>query len=283
MKIGFIGAGKVGVSLGKHILQCSDQKKVNVIGYYDKATLAAKEAADFTSSKQYSNMENLVEDSEMIFVTVNDDSISSVWEKLKGLPIKEKFVCHCSGSLTSAIFSGINQCNAYGYSIHPLFAVSDKLTSYQKLKQAIFTIEGEQSNIHIITEFIRQLGNDVVQIQAQDKVVYHAAAVFASNLVTGLVDISIQMMMDCGFSQSEALRALAPLLSGNMNQVIKVGTEAALTGPVERNDIQTVGKHINALTEEQKEIYKALSMHLISIARSKNKDRDYSDMEVLLK
>nr|WP_315024861.1 Rossmann-like and DUF2520 domain-containing protein [uncultured Aminipila sp.] len=283
MKIGFIGAGKVGVSLGKHILECSQDTTTKVIGYYDQSSLAAVEAANFTSTKQYSNMEQLVQDSEMIFVTVSDDAISSVWEKLKRLSIKEKFVCHCSGSLTSAIFLGINQYNAYGYSIHPLFAVSDKLTSYEKLKQAIFTIEGEQSGIQIMTEFIQKLGNTVVQIKAEDKIIYHAAAVFGSNLMVGLADISIQMMMDCGFSKQEAMRALEPLMTGNLNQVLKVGSEAALTGPVERNDVQTVIRHKDALNEHQKEIYKALSMHLVSIAKKKNKEKDYSELEEILK
>lgn len=283
MKIGFIGAGKVGVSLGKHILECSQNTTTNVIGYYDKSILAAMEAADFTSTKQYNNIEQLVEDSEMIFVTVSDDEISSVWEELKRLPIEGKFVCHCSGSLTSAIFLGINQYHACGYSIHPLFAVSDKLTSYKKLKQAIFTIEGEQSNIYTITEFIKKLGNDVVQIKPEDKVNYHAAAVFGSNFVVGLVDISVQMMIDCGFSKQEAMRALAPLMSENMNQVLKVGSEAGLTGPVERNDIKTVSRHKNALNEQQKAIYKVLSTQLVSIAKRKNKDKDYSEMEEILK
>ncbi len=283
MKIGFIGAGKVGVSLGKHILECSQDTTTKVIGYYDQSSLAAVEAANFTSTKQYSNMEQLVQDSEMIFVTVSDDAISSVWEKLKRLSIEEKFVCHCSGSLTSAIFLGINQYNAYGYSIHPLFAVSDKLTSYKKLKQAIFTIEGEQSGIQIMTEFIQNLGNTVVQIKAEDKVIYHAAAVFGSNLMVGLADISIQMMMDCGFSKQEAMRALEPLMTGNLNQVLKAGSEAALTGPVERNDVQTVRRHKDALNEQQKEIYKALSMHLVSIAKKKNKEKDYSELEEILK
>ncbi|MBE6034784.1 MAG: DUF2520 domain-containing protein [Clostridiales bacterium] len=283
LKIGFIGAGKVGVSLGMHILNCSQDETTNVIGYYDKSSSAAREAADLTKTKQYSNLMQLAEDSEMIFVTVSDDAISSVWENLKELPIEEKFVCHCSGSLTSATFSGINQYDAYGYSIHPLFAVSDKLTSYKKLKQAIFTIEGEQSNLHIVTEFIKKLGNDVVQIREEDKVRYHAAAVFGSNFVVGLADISIRMMMDCGFSYSEALRALTPLMSENMNRVLQAGSEASLTGPVERNDVQTVKKHKKALNEEERELYEVLSRHLVSIAKRKNKDKDYSEMEEIFK
>lgn len=282
MKIGFIGAGKVGFSLGKHILESSKDNDTKVIGYYDVVDLAAKEAAEFIGTKQYKNLEQLVEDSEMIFVTVCDDEIFSVWEKLKLLSIEEKIVCHCSGSLTSAIFSGINQCNSYGYSIHPLFAVSDKLTSYKKLKQAIFTIEGDDSKIHLVVEFIKKLGNDVVQIKEEHKVNYHAAAVFGSNLVVGLVDVSIQMMIDCGFSKEEAMRALSPLISENLNRVLEVGSESALTGPVERNDIQTVRKHQKALNEDQQAIYRALSLQLVDIAKRKNIDKNYSEMEEIL-
>ena len=46
MKIGFIGAGKVGFSLGKYLAD-NNQK---VIGYYSEFTEDAKEASKFTNS-----------------------------------------------------------------------------------------------------------------------------------------------------------------------------------------------------------------------------------------
>ena len=47
-----------------------------------------------------------------------------------------------------------------------------------------------------------------------------------------------------------------------------------MTGPVERNDVVTIKKHLNVFNQEnlnqEKEIYKLLSQKLIEIAQSKN-------------
>ena len=137
MKIGFIGAGKVGTSMGKYLTE----RGIRINGYYSKTVRSAREAADFTHTRVYRSISSLAEDSDAVFVTVPDGTIKEVWEQLKILPIKNKIISHFSGSLSSEIFSDIDRCGAYGYSIHPLFAFSDKYHSYKELSQAFFTNE----------------------------------------------------------------------------------------------------------------------------------------------
>ncbi len=50
----------------------------------------------------------------------------------------------------------------------------------------------------------------------------------------------------------------------------RVGTAAALTGPVERADEKTIQKHLNVLPPEEKEIYIRLSEVLTDIAKNGN-------------
>ena len=56
MKIGFIGAGKVGFSLGKFFVQGN----LPVTGYYSRQRESAQEAALFTNTKPYDTMLALV-------------------------------------------------------------------------------------------------------------------------------------------------------------------------------------------------------------------------------
>ena len=49
MKIGFIGAGKVGFSLGRYFME----RNVCVSGYYSRNLNSSKEAAAFTKTKYY--------------------------------------------------------------------------------------------------------------------------------------------------------------------------------------------------------------------------------------
>lgn len=279
MKFGFIGAGKVGFSLGKYLAV----KNQSLSGYYSEFNEDAIEAAEFTNSKFYENIYELVEDSDVLFLTVSDGEIQNVWNRLKECHINNKIVCHCSGALSSEVFSDITQYGSYGYSIHPLFAVSNKYQSYKELSNSYFTIEGSPEKIGEIKQLFQNFGNNVCVISKEDKVKYHAAAAIASNLVAGLVDLSESLLKECGFDETSAHKALSPIIIGNIGHIVDDGTVAALTGPVERNDVETIKKHISTLEGNDKEIYTAVSRQLISIAKNKNKDRDYSEMEDILK
>lgn len=79
MQISFIGAGKVGVSLGKYFI--SKGRKVG--GYYSLSPKSAAWAANFTNTKQYQSIEEIISSSDMIFFTVPDDKIGEVWEVAK--------------------------------------------------------------------------------------------------------------------------------------------------------------------------------------------------------
>ena len=72
--------------------------------------------------------------------------------------------------------------------------------------------------------------------------------------------------------------ALKPLFLHNCQSVARVGTAAALTGPVERADEKTIQKHLNVLPPEEKEIYIRLSEVLTDIAKRKHPERDYSSL-----
>ena len=105
MNIGFIGAGKVGFSLGKYLTE----RNVRVTGYYSRNPDSSREAADFTNTRQYMNLRHLVEDSDVLFVAIPDSAIAPMWEQLKMLPIQNKIISHFSGSLSSAVFSDIER------------------------------------------------------------------------------------------------------------------------------------------------------------------------------
>ena len=280
MRIGFIGAGKVGCSLGRFFADHG----LEVTGYYDTVSGYAEEAAEFAGhSKAYEDISELVYDSDALFLTVPDGLITQVWDQIRDFPLEGKYLCHCSGALSSReAFPGIEDRGAFGYSIHPLFAVSDKLHSYKELSHAYFTIEGDQSHLELIADLFRSFGNPVCFIEAGDKVKYHCAAAICSNLVVGLVQNGLDLMKECGFDEDSAAKALAPILLGNMQHIVDRGTTASLTGPVERADVKTVEKHLHCLNQEQRTLYRLLSRTLVEIGKRKNPARDYSDVSRLL-
>lgn len=279
MKIGFIGAGKVGCSLGKYFTVHG----IPVTGYHSKNPESAAWAAEFTSTKSYNKLEELVRESDIIFLTVPDGIIQTVWNQIREFPLQQKIICHCSGCYSATIFSEINHKEAYGYSVHPLFAISSREMSYKEFSRIMFTIEGSPERMKEVENLFHQCGNQTRTITAENKTLYHATAAVASNLMVGLVSLCCDMFSDCGFSEEESLEALTPILRGNLDHILTDGLKAALTGPVERNDLATVEKHLGVLKGDDERIYRLLSRRITKIAEQKNPERNYEKMEALLK
>lgn len=279
MKIGFIGAGKVGFSLGKYL----SENAVEITGYFSRNEESSKEAARFTGSRQFLNVQELISSSDVIFITTPDGEIYNTWISIKNSILREKIICHTSGSLSSHIFSNFDKSDAYFYSIHPIFPINSKYESYKQLKNAVFTIEGHHKYLKELILLFEAFGNTVIQINSKDKALYHAASVSVSNLFCALVSRACGYLRDYGFSEEQAVRALYPLALSNLNNIMDKGLLRSLTGPVERCDISTIKGHVEVLPEEHKSTYLDLSRELVEIAKVKNKDKDYGKLESYLK
>jgi predicted short-subunit dehydrogenase-like oxidoreductase (DUF2520 family) len=69
---------------------------------------------------------------------------------------------------------------------------------------------------------------------------YHIAGVMASNVVVGVMDMASALMEVSGVERGRALSALQILAETSVRNAVSLGTENALTGPVQRGDLNTV-------------------------------------------
>ena len=275
MKIGFYGAGRVGCTLGRYF----KDHGLSVTGYYNRTKERAEEAALWTGTLCYDSVSSLLDASDVVFLTVSDQAIASVVEELRSAgSLEGKLLCHCSGALSSEVFIGTG---AFGYSIHPLYAISDRNT-YETLDRAFFTVEGSPEYMEMWLHTLRSIGLRCKQITAVDKVRYHASAVMASNLVCGLYAAAAAELSACGFSTEEAEEALAGLFLDNAKGIAEKGPAAQLTGPVERGDAGTVKKHLDVLEEERRNMYISVSEQVLQLAKRKNPEKDYTEITGLL-
>lgn len=278
MQIGFIGAGKVGVSLGKYF----KEKGREVAGYYSLTEKSAKWAAEFTDTTYYENLQQIVSDCDILMFTVPDDRIKQVWEEAKPF-VSGKIIVHCSGLHSSKIFSDVGTADCSAYSIHPLCAISSKENSYHLLADTLFTIEGDTTHISTIQQMFKEMGNRTCVISAENKAKYHAAASLASNHMTAVFYMAEKLFMECGFSEKEARAELYGLAKGNLENIHMQGCIESLTGPIERGDVATVEKHLECLPEDIRAAYLENGKQLVEIAKKKHPDRDDTEIKNILK
>lgn len=280
MKVGFIGAGKAGCSLGKYF--SISHADIKVTGYYSLIKEEAIWAAQFTDSHYFQSVEDVIAASDSIIFSTPDGVIQNVWNELDKSTVSGKVICHLSGSLSSDVFSKCEEYGAYPISIHPMFAFSDKESVYQQLKNVSFTLEGNAHAVALWQEIFAELGNATVQIDQCVKPKYHAAASILSNHVIAVLASGYELLMECGFTEEEARSFSQVLVRENVEHAITDGVAAALTGPIERGDTGTVLKHLEVMNEEKKAIYGACGGKLVEIAKQKNPMRSYEEMEKLL-
>lgn len=279
MKIGIIGAGRAGCSIGKYLAEAGE----SVVGFFDIDIEAADSAAIFTVSKSYNSLEELISQCNLLFLTTPDGVIQKAWEAIRQYPLTGKLICHCSGALPAHALTHIGSTGASGCSLHPMLPFSSRFSSYRQLEHAFFTIEGDDLAVQEISALFTKLGNTVCRISEECKPKYHAAASILSNHVIAVLDTGYHLLEQCGFSEEDAIQATAGLVRQNIENVLQNGCVQALTGPIDRNDIRTVQKHLDHLEGEDREMYRILGSKLVQIAKKKNPAIDRTELSHLLR
>lgn len=273
MKIGFIGAGKVGTNLGRYF----DNKGWALSGFYSKHYEDAIFSARQTNSHAFSELSECVAASDWLFITVPDDQLLIVWQEVESLLTREYCLFHCSGSKSSAIFA-TEKAQIACFSLHPLTAFATKSVPLEQLAQVAFTLEGDQQQTQVQAAFAN-LENPLAVISAEDKSLYHAAGIFASSLVVGLATTAQEIFQTCGLPEAFAKSAWRQVFTQNAMNLVLNGPKESLSGPIEENDLTTIIEHLAVLSPEDAKIYCELTKKLIKLAAEKYPERDYQFIE----
>lgn len=265
MKIGFIGAGKVGRALGIYF----HSKGLEVTGYN---SLDEKDAIDASTRVLGSalSLSELVELSDIIFITVNDDHIESVAKAIVNeCNPKNKIFAHTSGAHSSHTIDVILKMGGTTASIHPLQSFADVDLVQDMLPDTAFSVEGIGERYLEFKSWMSLWTDNWFEIKAEDKGRYHMAAAIVSNYLVSVLNYGIGVMESIGLSEKSAIDALKPLIDGSIKNVYEKGKVHSLTGPISRGDIQTIENHLSVLEDDEKELYKMLGLKTLDIAREK--------------
>jgi predicted short-subunit dehydrogenase-like oxidoreductase (DUF2520 family) len=266
-----VGCGKVGTALAKFLTAAG----YRTTGLASKSLSSAKRAAEMIGTSHFSRVNwEVTKSADIVFITTPDGVISEVCKEIaENRGLREKsIVLHCSGSLPSTVLSAAKKRGAFIGSMHPLQSFVSVEIGGNPFQDIIISVEGEPETIHAARQITSDLGATCVEIKTEAKTLYHASAVVASNYLVTLLDLAFRLIEPAGVSKSEAFKLLKPLIDGTLSNIEKVGIPEALTGPIERGDVETLERHmaeIGLKVPQVMPLYKTLSLCTIQIAREK--------------
>ncbi len=269
MKTGFVGAGTTGTALAVRL----SQKGWPVVAVSSRTLSSAQRLAGLVPDCRVCHTsQELAEAAEMVFITTPDDVIAQVCSQIHWS--KGQSVLHCSGAHSLDILEPARKLGAAVGSFHPLQTFADVDQAIANLPGSTFALESDEPLLSTLKDLTQLLAGHWVELKPGDKVLYHAAAVFACNYLVTLVKLALDLWKDFGVASKEATRALLPLLKGTINNIDTVGLPDCLTGPVARGDLGTIEKHLSTLGARSPSLlttYKELGLQTINIALAKGK------------
>jgi predicted short-subunit dehydrogenase-like oxidoreductase (DUF2520 family) len=259
-RVTIIGAGRMGQGLGLALKRRG--YKVVLVNRGPRDVLAPLVLHQGSRAEATSG-------SELVLIATPDDAISAVAAELAAerAVTRDQVVLHLSGLLDRTALAALEESGAGCGSFHPLQSVAEPGTAAERLKGAFVGIEGDERALIAAERLANTLRMIPVRIPAEAKPAYHAAAAFVANYTVALVGVAERLARAAGVAPDIAARIYLPLLGGAVANLTSLGPAASLTGAVRRGDVQTIQTHLEALSPEDRKLYRTVGRAAVALAR----------------
>ncbi|HUG48236.1 MAG TPA: DUF2520 domain-containing protein [Candidatus Limnocylindria bacterium] len=242
-RLAFIGAGRVGSVLGAALARAGWQ--VTAVASRDEAR-RVRFAELVPGVRAFAEPNAVLDEAELIFLTVPDDALAPMADSLK--LYSGQALVHTSGALPASVLQPAMAAGTSAASFHPLVAFADFERGLAALSGATVALEGESSLLPLLAEMAESIGARPVELAAEGKAAYHAAAMLAAGGLVGLLDALVEVAAaGAGLDEQAALAVYLPLSRQALANAEQLGVARALTGPLVRGDVSTVAGHLDAL------------------------------------
>jgi len=263
----FVGPGRAGLALGYALWQT---EMVDSLTYCGRQPEPPAHPLFIQGKARYVfGLEAPERDTTAVFLSVPDQILPEISMVLAahGRAPPGCVAFHLSGALGTDPLAPLVE-RGYGVgTLHPLQTLADPVRGAELLPGSYFAISGEPAALATGRRLLHHLGCPTLSVPVARRPLYHAAAVFASNFIAGLVGAAGRMMSQAGVEEEEALQALIPLARGTLDNLERLGPGRALTGPVARGDLETVRLHMRTLEPRERRLYAAIGREILDLAR----------------
>ena len=178
---------------------------------------------------------------------------------------------HCSGALAADQLAPLAALGWRTASAHPILSFANPTSACAQFAGTPCALEGDAEACAQLNEAFSAIGAQCFGVRSQDKLLYHAAAVFATNFVPVLQALAEDAWRDSGVPQALLPHLRESLLNNAVANITRLGPQGALTGPAARGDTAAIARQaqeVGQWDEAAGAAYSALSALALRMAKT---------------
>ena len=280
--VNLIGAGRVGQTLA-HLWHANGCCRVQDVLTTSRAS--AQAACGFIGAGNAVEDLRAMRPADIWMLAVQDARIPAVAAALAqshapqsypvevGQAVKDAPVAfHCSGAQSSALLSALADRGWATASAHSILSFASPQTAAQQFHGTACALEGHPQALQALRPLFEAIGSQCFEVAAEQKLLYHAAAVFATNFLPALEQLAEDAWQDSGVPAALLPGLRATLMGHAAANVAQLGPYGALTGPAAREDVAALEQQsavVRAWNAEAADAYDALVALTLRMAKAK--------------
>lgn len=264
MRLGIIGGGRAAWAFGSAWIGSGGELSGVVLRSSSPSPLASRLGSRLLTEAE------LARSSEIILIAVSDQALAEVIGQLLPMTPADLPLFHPSGSLTSGLFHG----RPMGFSLHPLRSLPP-VGEPIEMDGTLLAFEGPPAARALARTIVSRFKGRFLELDAQDKPLYHAAAVLSSNDVAVLLDMALATVRDPGVDPRILKKSFGDLAHSAIDNWVGHSGASRFTGPVMRGDRATIQRHLDVLSRwpEREVVYRLLAIELARRMREETDEK----------
>ena len=176
---------------------------------------------------------------------------------------------HCSGAQSAELLAPLRDLGWAVASAHPVLSFASAQTAVVQFAGTPCALEGDAAGCDTLHPLFEAIGAACFGVRSQDKVLYHAAAVLATNFAPVLQALAEDAWRATGMPDALVLRLRERLLRNLVDNIAAFGPQKALTGPAARGDFAAIAHQADVVADwdpQAAAAYRALSALALRMA-----------------
>lgn len=248
-----LGAGRVAT----HLVPALVQAGFEVVQVWSRTEVSARTLAEPFNIPYTDDLDSLISDADIYIVSVADEALSFVAERLVALVGVHPLYLHTAGSVDINLWQR-SRALRFGI-LYPLQTFS-KERAVDMHDVSFFIEASDDKTLVQLEELACRVSRKVFHADSKCRARLHIAAVFACNFVNAMYAAAACLLDEEGIP----FEVLLPLIDETASKVHTLTPHDAQTGPAVRGDESVINSHLRTLENNQvlHDVYSQISNYI---------------------